>query len=201
MRHSLNAEFLGPDELADKGVPDAAARNILIHRTCVILDFARIKFGRNVRIDPYCVISCAELLLGDYIHVSAGVSLSGAGRVSLGDFCTISHQCLIFTSNDDYSGEFMTNPTVAKKFTNVETQDIVFGCHTILGARCTVLPGAEFGEGASVGAGSLVKHRLEGWTLHVGVPARPLRPRSRACLALGDQLRAEEARADAERSR
>ena len=52
MRHSQNAEFLSPEELDAKGVADAGSRNILIHRTCVVLDFARIRFGRNIRITP-----------------------------------------------------------------------------------------------------------------------------------------------------
>ena len=48
-------------------------------------------------------------------------------------------------------------------------------------------------DGTSVGVGSLIKGRLEGWTIHVGVPARPLRARSRDCLTLEAALRAETA--------
>jgi dTDP-4-amino-4,6-dideoxy-D-glucose acyltransferase len=189
--HSLNAEFLSPDELAAKGVPDAAERNILIHRTCVVLDFAHIHFGRNIRIDPYCIISCAELHLGDYIHIGAGTSLSGACSVVLADYSTVSHHCLIFTSSDDYSGFAMTNPMVPARYTNVTSADVSLGRHALLGARCTVLPGAVIEEGASAGVGCLIKDRLEAWTMYVGVPARPLRPRSRRCLELEAALRAE----------
>jgi dTDP-4-amino-4,6-dideoxy-D-glucose acyltransferase len=192
MRHSLNADFLSPDELAQKGVADAADRNILIHRTCVILDFARIRFGRNIRIDPFCIITCAELHLGDYIHIGAGSALSGRCRIVLADYSTLSHQCLIFTSSDDYSGVAMANPTVPARYTNVTSADVNVGRHALLGARCTVLPGAEISEGVSVGVGSLIKGRLDPWTIYAGVPAKPLRERSRACLALEEQLRAEE---------
>ena len=191
MRHSQNAEFLSPEELDAKGVADAGSRNILIHRTCVVLDFARICFGRNIRIDPFCIITCAELVLGDHIHISAGASFSGGGAIRMGDFSTISNQCLIFTSNDDYSGRALSNPTVPARFTNVTTADVSFGRHALLGARCTVLPGAVIEDGVSVGVGSLIKGRLEAWTIYVGVPARPLRPRSRDCLVLEAELRAE----------
>lgn len=191
MRHGLNSDFLSVEELAQKGVPDAGARNILVHRSCVILDFARIRFGRNIRIDPFCVITCAELYLGDYIHIGAGSSLSGGCKVQLGDFTTLSHQCLVFTSSDDYSGEALANPTVPERFTNVSSADINFGPHALLGARCTVLPGAEIAEGVSVGVGSLIKGPLDPWTIYAGVPAKPLRERSRACLAHEAQLRAE----------
>jgi galactoside O-acetyltransferase len=191
MRESLNADFLSPQELEQKGVSDAASRNILIHRTCVVLDFARIRFGRNIRIDPFCIITCAELHLGDYIHIAAGVTFTGRGAIRMGDFSAISNQSLIYSSNDDYSGEHLTNPTVPARYTNVTSADVAFGPHALLGARCTVLPGAEIAEGVSVGVGSLIKGRLDPWTIYAGVPARPLRERSRACLALEAKLRAE----------
>jgi acetyltransferase-like isoleucine patch superfamily enzyme len=197
MRHSLNADFLTAAELEAKGVPDAASRNLLIHRTCVIVDFARIHFftrihfGRNIRIDPYCIITCAELRLGDHIHISAGTAFTGGGAVTMDDFSTISNQGLIYTSNDDYLGEYLTNPTVPKTYTNVTSADITFGRHAILGARCTVLPSAEISEGAGAGAGSLIKGRLEPWTLYAEVPAKVLRQRSRTCLAFASNLRAK----------
>lgn len=191
MRHGLNSEFLSPEELAEKGVPDAAARNILVHRTCVIVDFARIRFGSNVRIDPYCIITCAELHLGDFIHIAAGVSFTGRGVIRMADFSAISNQSLIYSSNDDYSGEYLTNPMVPERFTNVTSADISFGGHSLLGARCTVLPGADIAEGVSVGVGSLIKSRLEPWTIYAGVPAKALRDRSRRCLSLEKQLQAE----------
>ena len=195
MRHSLNADFLSPEELAAKGVPDAGVRNILIHRTCVVVDFARIRFGRNIRIDPFCILSCSELHLGDFIHIAAGVTFTGKGVIRMGDFSAISNQSLVYSSNDDYSGQALTNPTVPPRFTNVTTADVTVGRHALLGARCTVLPGAVIEEGASVGVGSLIKGRLEAWTIYVGVPARPLRERSRHCLTLEAELRAEQAAA------
>jgi galactoside O-acetyltransferase len=200
MRHSLNAEFLSASELEAKGVTAAESRNLLIHRTCVIVDFSRIRFGRNIRIDPYCIITCAELHLGDHIHIAAGVSFTGSGTIRMADFSGISNQSLIYSSNDDYSGEYLTNPTVPTRFTNVVSRDVSFGRHALLGARCTVLPGAEIEDGVSVGVGSLIKGRLEAWTVYVGVPARPLRKRSRRCLDLEAELRAELGAAEGHRS-
>jgi dTDP-4-amino-4,6-dideoxy-D-glucose acyltransferase len=193
MRHSQNAEFLSIEELEAKGVTDASTRNLLIHKTCVIVDFGRIRFGRNIRIDPYCIITCAELHLGDHIHIAAGVTFTGRGAIRMDDFSAISNQSLVYSSNDDYSGEYLTNPTVPARYTNVVSQDVTFGRHALLGARCTVLPGAVIEDGVSVGVGSLIKDRLQAWTVYVGVPARPLRERSRKCLELEAQLRAEEA--------
>jgi acetyltransferase-like isoleucine patch superfamily enzyme len=45
-----------------------------------------------------------------------------------------------------------------------------------------------FGEGAVLGAMSLVKESLEPWSIYAGVPARFIKPRSRDVEALSDQL-------------
>ena len=181
-RKSLNAEFLSADELERLGVVNAAARNILIHRTCVILDFESISFGKNIRIDPHCVITCKNLCLGDYIHIAGGCTLSGGARISMENFSGLSNHCLVYSASDDYSGHNLTNPMVPLRFTKTNVADVHIGQHAILGARTTVLPWARIGEGASTGIGTLVKHDLAEWTIYAGVPAAPLKARARGCL-------------------
>ncbi|APG45519.1 acyltransferase [Phaeobacter porticola] len=190
-RRSLNSGFLTPEALATLGVENSAERNILIHSTCVVLDFDCIRFGSNIRIDPYCTLTCKDLKLGNFIHIAGGSTLSGAGRITIDDFAGISNHCLIFSSSDDYSGAALTNPTVPSKFTNVRTEDIHIHKHVILGARSVVLPGAQLREGASVGANTLVKRELAPWTVYAGVPAVAIRPRKQDCLRLEAELRAE----------
>ena len=41
-----------------------------------------------------------------------------------------------------------------------------------IGANATILPGIRIGEGAMVGAGSVVTHDVPPWSLAIGVPAR-----------------------------
>lgn len=191
-RRGMNTDFLTPEELEQYGVQDAARRNILVHKTCVILDFAHIEFGSNVRIDPYCVITCKQLKLGDYIHIGSGCTLSGDARIRIGDFGGISNHSLIFTSSDDYSGRSLTNPTVPVKFTNVHTDEVSVGRHAILGARTIVLPGSNIPEGASTGAGTLVKGSLDPWMIYAGSPAVAIKPRVKDCLSLEAELRASQ---------
>lgn len=54
----------------------------------------------------------------------------------------------------------MTNPMVPVEFTNVTHADVNIGRHVIIGSGSVVLPGVTIGEGAAVGALSLVKKGL-----------------------------------------
>jgi len=188
----LNANFLSAEELSAFGVENATERNILVHSTAVIVNFDSIRFGCNVRIDPYVVLSCSDLVLGDHVHIASGCGIFGRERVTLGDFSGFSSQGLIYSSNDDYSGNSLTGPTVPEEFIDLTHAEVVIGKHCIIGVRTTLLPGACLEEGAAVGAGSLVKGTLPEWTISGGVPAKPFKARSRECLIKEAELRAQQ---------
>jgi galactoside O-acetyltransferase len=185
----LNADFLTAEELDAFGVADADARNIRVHSTAVIVNFDGIRFGKNIRIDPYVVISCRELILGDYIHIATGCAFFGKAPITVGDFSGFSAHNLIYSSSDDYSGQFLTNPTVPSEFTNTISSEVVIDRHCLIGAHSTLLPGSELGEGAAVGSAALVTGALPAWTVSVGTPAKPIKPRLRDCLDLEAKLK------------
>lgn len=144
----------------------------------------RIAIGDHVRIDDFCVLSAGEggISLGQYVHVAVFCSLIGAGRIELRDFSGLSSRVSIYSSNDDYSGLRLTNPTVPAEFTGVSHADVVLGRHVIVGAGSVVLPGVTLEEGAAVGALSLVTRSCEAFAVYSGVPARRVGPRSRELL-------------------
>jgi acetyltransferase-like isoleucine patch superfamily enzyme len=180
--HSLNAGFLSAGDLDALGVHDAEKRNIRIHSTAVIVNFDNIHFGENIRIDPYVVISCSNLVLGNHVHIATGCGLFGSALIAMDDFSGISAHGLIYSSSDDYSGKSLTNPTVPTEFLQTVVDNVVIGRHCIIGARATILPGCVLGEGAAVGSSALVQGALPPWTISVGIPAKPIKPRARDCL-------------------
>ena len=59
----------------------------------------------------FCVLSgTGGLTIGRNVHISAHNVIVGQARVDIGDFCTVSVRCSIFSSIDDYSGAAMANP-------------------------------------------------------------------------------------------
>ncbi len=154
----------------------------------------RIHIGNHVRIDDFCVLSAGSggIELGDYLHIAVFSSLIGAARIQLGDFCNISSRVSIYSSSDDYSGEFMTNPMVPSEFTGVTHAPVVMGKHVIVGSGSVVLPGVTLHEGVAIGALSLVTQDCAAFGIYAGTPARRIRERQRNLLSLEQVLRKKE---------
>lgn len=147
---------------------------------------AAISVGRNSRIDDFCVLSAGAggIDIGEHVHVAVYTSLIGGGHIWLQDFSNISSRVSIYSSNDDYSGSRMTNPTVPSAYTGVTIADVRVGRHAIVGCGTVILPGVTLGEGAAIGALSLIRTDCSAFGIYVGTPARKVGDRQRGLLEL-----------------
>lgn len=181
--------FFLEEELQQLGL-GSYGRNVLISRKCSIYGASRVHIGNNVRIDDFCVLSAGKggIYIEDYIHIGVYTSLIGDGEIHLKSFCNISSKVAIYSSNDDYSGEWMTNPMVPRELTNITSGKVMIGSHVIIGTNSTILPNVVLNEGVCVGAYSLVKSDCEAFMTYVGVPANKIRMRSKRLLELESKL-------------
>ncbi len=145
-----------------------------------------ITIGDYTRIDDFCVISAGEggVFIGKYVHIAVYSSLIGKGKITIDDFTNISSRVSIYSSNDDYSGKYMTNPTVSEKFTNVSHGDIHIAKHVIIGSGSIILPNVTLNQGACIGSLSLIKNDCEPFYVYAGVPAKKVKKRSNNLLVL-----------------
>lgn len=187
--------FYTPDELAAKGFRYMGT-GVLVSRLASIHGASRISIGDHTRIDDFCLLSAGEggIEIGAYAHLAAMCSLIGKARIEVGDFCGVSGKAAIYSSSDDFSGEWMTNPTVPVRFTRVQSAPVSMGRHSVVGAGTVVLPGSIIGEGVAVGALSLVKGDLEAFWIYGGTPAKRLRPRARTLLELEARMASDAAK-------
>ena len=177
--------FYDKEELSLLGFK-SYGKNVLISRKASFYGASRIVIGNNVRIDDFCVLSAGKggIQIGNYIHIAVYSSLIGEGKITLEDFSGISSKVSIYSSNDDYSGEFMTNPTVPIEFTNVTHADVKICKHAIIGSGSVILPGVTLGEGAVVSALSLVNKDCEKFYIYKGNPAKKIVERRTEILKL-----------------
>lgn len=189
MSVQLDSGFFSSEELETIGFRSFGS-NVRIARNNVIVNPQNICLGSHVRIDSYCSILAigGQLEIGSYVHIGAYCYLNAGAGITIEDFCGLSQGTKVYSRTDDYSGEFMTNPTVPAKFTRVIASKVTFKKHSIVGSSSVVLPGVTLGEGASVGALSLVLRSLDPWFVYTGSPAKKLWERSRNILKLEEQL-------------
>jgi len=177
--------FYNTDELNQMGFK-STGKNVLISKKASFYGISRISLGNNVRIDDFCVISAGigGIEIGNNVHIAVFASLMGEGKITLGDFSGISSRVSIYSSNDDYTGEHMTNPTIPAEFTGVVHSDVTLGKHVLVGCGTVILPGVTINEGAAIGALSLVDRDCEDFFIYSGNPVRKLIHRSRKLLEL-----------------
>ena len=177
--------YCSKEELRGLGLA-GLGEDVLISKKTSLYNPGRISVGNHVRIDDFCVLSAGEggIELGNYVHIAVFCSFIGGGKISFGDFTTTSARVSIYSSNDDYSGETLTNPTVPSRYKNVTIADVKIGKHVIIGSGTVVLPGVTIEEGAAIGALSLVNKNCPAFGMYGGVPVRRIGDRKRRLLEL-----------------
>jgi galactoside O-acetyltransferase len=179
----MDISFLTQSEVANLGF-SSVGQNVLISRAAGIIGAHNISIGCNVRIDAFSLLTASEgyINIRNNVHIASYCSLVGRGGVVLKDFSGLSHGVRIFSASDDYSGAFLTNPTVSQTSTNVQVALVELNEHVIVGANTVILPGVTIGEGSAIGAQSLVTKTLGEWGIYSGAPARLIRVRSKELL-------------------
>lgn len=182
--------FYTKEELQTLGLSNFG-EDVRISRKASIYNPGMISIGNHVRIDDFCVLSAgkAGIDIGHYVHIAVFCSLIGSGNIKLNDFSGLSSRVSIYSSNEDYSGKHLTNPTVPDKYTGVIHADVYLGKHVIIGAGSVVLPGVRLEDGVAVGSLSLVSKDCRGFGIYSGVPLRRIGERKRDLLLLEKKLR------------
>jgi galactoside O-acetyltransferase len=184
--------FLTEDQIKAMGFL-SVGKNCLLSDKASYYNCGNIKIGNNVRIDDFCVLSAGigGIEIGSYIHIAVYSSLIGAGKIVLNDFCNVSSKVAIYSSNDDYSGEFMTNPMVPSQYTNVKNSDVIIGKHVIVGSGSVILPSVTLETGVAVGALSLVNKNCKEFGIYIGTPVKRIKERKRDLLELEIKIKNE----------
>jgi acetyltransferase-like isoleucine patch superfamily enzyme len=124
----------------------------------------------GTRYQPLITIG-ANVNLSDHVHVAC------THRVTIGDGVLSGSRVIITDhSHGIYGGEQQSSPEVRpveRKLSN--DKSVVIGRNVWLGDGVAVLGGSEIGDGAIIGANSVVNGRVPPFCIAVGTPARPIR--------------------------
>ena len=88
------------------------------------------------------------------------------------NYSGISPKSVIYSAMDDFSGDYLIGPIHPETTTNVKGGVVTIKKYAQIGSNTVVFPSITIGEGAVIGACSLVNHDVEEWTINYGVPSK-----------------------------
>jgi acetyltransferase-like isoleucine patch superfamily enzyme len=184
----LGGYYLEEEELRSLGFLKVG-ENAKVHSSAHIYGLENVHLGANCRIDDFAlIVASGELIIGNHVSIHSHCFIGSKYGISLGNFTTLAPGVKIFSSSDDYSGKFMTGPTISGEFTGGDKGFVTIGHHVIIGAGSIILPGVTISDGVSVGSLSLVKNDLSEWKIFGGIPAHEIKKRDPNLLKLVEKL-------------
>jgi len=143
-----------------------------------------LSIGSNSNIEGSLVMEQrgASISVGSRTHVGGGSLLAAAQNIVVGDDVLIAFEALVMDHNS-HSVTFRERRRDVqdwidgkKDWSRVAIAPVRISDKAWIGVRAIILKGVTIGEGAIVGAGSLVTGDVPPWTIVGGSPARIIRP-------------------------
>lgn len=166
----------------------AIGKNTVLYKTATIInnfgDINSIKIGASSYIKGELLTfgHGGQITLGDYCFVGDDSRIWSAKNIFIGDRVLIAHNVNIFDN--------LTHPINAKarhrqykeiitsgqpKKIDLSEKSVIIGNDVWIGCMSIILPGVTIGEGAIVGAGSVVSKDVSPYTIVAGNPAKIIR--------------------------
>lgn len=126
------------------------------------------KVGKHCAIRNSCKVwQPWNLELGDWVALSEDCDIYSVDKIKIGSQTTISRGAFLCCASHD-----VTSPIMELTYAPIE-----IGKNAWIAARAIVMPGVRIGDGAVVGAGAVVVHDIEPWTIVGGNPAKFIKRR------------------------
>jgi galactoside O-acetyltransferase len=155
--------------------------DVVISETTCIRYPELVRLGNHVAIDSYfcCTV---RLEVGDYVHIGPHVSVIGGkhGLLKMGHFTNLAAGCRVLCVSDRFAGEGLIGvaPAIPQEYRDKTLSGpVVIEDLANIGTNVVVFPGVTIRQGSVIGAGSVVRHSTEPWTIYVGSPAKAIKTR------------------------
>lgn len=133
-----------------------------------LLRFFGAKLGKGCHVYPKAQIWAPwNLVMADYAGIADDVNCYSIAVVSLGKKVVVSQGTYLCTGTHDYE-----DPNF-----QLHAKPIYIESNAWLCAESFIGPGVTIGEGAVIGARSVVTKDMPAWTVCAGNPCKPIKPR------------------------
>jgi len=150
-----------------------------------IFEYAKIVKPEVIEIGDYCKIDDFTFIyggegikIGNNTHIASFVSIIGGGKLTIGNDVGLSQGVRVITGTNDYKTGRCSAASKKEEqgfylgHVQIENDVIVF-------SNAVITPNVKIGEGAVIGALSLVNKDIEPWGVYVGVPAHRIGERDK----------------------
>jgi acetyltransferase-like isoleucine patch superfamily enzyme len=129
----------------------------------------RYRLAENISIHMGCFFTGGKIEIGAGTVLNRRCFLDGRVGLKIGANCSISPEVTMLSMGHDPQDPHFS----------VSGGATTIGDNVWIGTRAMILPGVTIGEGAVIGAGSIVTKDIAPWKIAVGNPAREIKDRNR----------------------
>lgn len=152
---------------------------VRLYPMCKMIHPGSAELDNNCQIMDFVFIDAGELLkIGKFSTITWHCIIEGGAKTYIGDRVFLGPGSKLLTSTYELNG-FYSVEHLPEGCGAIRYGDIIIKDDAYLGANVTVLPGVTIGEGAIVGANSLVSKDIEPWGIYVGVPCKKVGERQK----------------------
>jgi len=112
-----------------------------------------------------------HLKIGSWVFIGRNTIIAAKNNITIGDYTVIAPQCYII----DHEHGFSSKDLILNQTSNIKSVTIGRDCY--IGAKTVVLGEAKIGDGAIIGAGSIVTKEIPSGEIWAGNPARFIKHR------------------------
>ena len=150
-------------------------KNSILGKSLTINGERNISIGSYTWVDDYVTVAAAfgELKIGNRVHVAPFSILSAGGGLYIEDFVGIASHVHIYSHSEvPKKGKSMAGPMVDEVNKGFKSEPVYLKANCFISAGAIILPGVTVGEGALIGANSVVTKNVEPWSIMIGNPAK-----------------------------
>jgi acetyltransferase-like isoleucine patch superfamily enzyme len=145
-----------------------------------------LELGEDVKVGYFTRITAVEVKIGSETNIGQSVTITGAGRqavLTIGPRCFVGEGCLFDLYSSVTLGEEVGVGGFSRIYTHGSWQseldgfpiadgEVRIGDFSWLGSGVTIFAGVQIGEFATVGGGTVMRHRVPSYSMALGNPGK-----------------------------
>lgn len=148
-------------------------QNVKIFETAKIINAQNISISEGSQLDDFTFINGGKgVSVGKYVHFVYFSSLTGTGTANIGDYACIASGARIYSATNVHDNAWSMSSVSPDYIQNIKEGHIEINAFSFIGTNSVVMPDVVIGEGAVIGALSLVLKDVEPWSINVGIPCK-----------------------------